>query len=189
MRKIQIKIDFDRRAAAIYTRGKMISLSIPPGWSYFYIFNYRIDSDEAFTAFLNATACETEEELEFFIPILEGYVSNGRTTGKDYWREVLAMLNSKIDKADKVKLRKSHRSVDLVFKEKLFMFISNMGSYIIGENYSVINADVFVAIIRAALCETNAEMEIMTPMIEILDAEWKVKSKILLESLKDNVFD
>lgn len=190
MRKIQIKIDVDRRAAAIYTRGKLISLSIPSGWLYFYIYNYRIDNDETFIAFLNASACETDDELELFRPILENFVSNGRKSSNDYWREVLAKLNTEIDKTEPVKLRKSDRSVDLVFKEKLFMFTrNNGGSFSINENYTVINADVMIAIIRAAICETKAELEIIQPMIEILDPDWKLKSRLLLESLKENVLD
>ena len=51
MKKIQIKIDKKARACAIYISGKLIDLSIPFGWQYFYIFGYRIDSDDVFIAF------------------------------------------------------------------------------------------------------------------------------------------
>ena len=186
MKKIQIKIDKDARACAIYISGKLIDLSIPYGWHYFYIFGYRIDYDDVFIAFLNALACETEEELDYFKPLLENFISNLRSTENGYWRKVLSKLNEEILKADDSKVRSSYRSIEIVYKQKLTMFVRNKDEFFYVNNMQISkSADMFLYFHKAAFAETKEELALISPMLDLQDSNWREKAKTIKEALID----
>lgn len=150
-KKTQIKIDKDASACAIYISGKLIDLSIPYGWHYFYIFDYRIDSDDVFIAFLNAFACETEEEFDYFKPLLENFISNLRSSENGYWKKVINKLNEEISKADDSKIRSSYRSIEIVYKQKLTMFVRNKDEFFYVNNMQISKSiDMFLYFHKAA---------------------------------------
>jgi uncharacterized protein YdcH (DUF465 family) len=187
MKKIQIKIDKDAKACAIYISGKLIDLSIPYGWHYFYIFGYRIDYEDVFIAFLNALACETEEELDYFKPLLENFISNLRSTENGYWRDVLNKLNEEILKADDSKVRSSDRSIEIVYKQKLSMFVRNKDEFFYVNNMQISkSADMFLYFHKAAFAETKEELELISPMLDLQDSNWREKAKTIKEALIDN---
>jgi hypothetical protein len=188
MKKIQIKVDRQARAAAIYISGKLINLSIPEGWMYFYICGHRIDIDESFIAFLNAVACETEEELEQFKDLLEPCLIYRSYSNN--WKEILEELRKKIEEADDSKIRPSERSVAVVYKHKLVQFVKNKDDgYYYADEIKISNSQkTFVIILKAVLCETEPELENITPTLDLVDPDWKVKAKKVKEFLTDDLF-
>jgi len=188
MKRIQIKIDREARTAAIYMSGKLINLSIPSGWMYFYIYQHRIDSDISFIAFLNAVACETEKELEHFKPLLSHYVSLG--SNHDNWREVLDTLTKKIEEADYSKIRPSYRAIAVVHKQKLVMFLKDKEGDYCADGVKISNSmDIFQTILKAIYCETEQELDLFMPMLDTFDPDWRDKAKIIKNCLVDNQFE
>ena len=186
MKKIQIKLDKEAKACAIYISGKLIDLSIPYGWHYFYIFGYRIDSVDVFIAFINALACETEEELDYFKPLLENFISNLKSSEKGYWRDVLNKLNEEILNSDDSKVRSSYRSIEIVYKQKLTMFVRNKDEFFYVNNMKITKSiDLFLYFHKAAFAETKEELELITPMLDLQDSNWREKAKAIKEALID----
>lgn len=189
MKKIQIKIDKEARAAAIYISGKLISLSIPEGWHYFYIFGYRIDNDDVFISFLNALACETEEELELFMPYLKNFSSDLKITDDNYWRKVLEKFKNEIDKSDDSKIRSSYRSIAVVYKHKLTMFVRQKDGFFYANGTKITDSqNLFITLFKVALSETKEEVEILSPMLDLQDSNWKEKAKVIRDCLIDDIF-
>lgn len=187
MKKIQIKIDRKVRAAAIYISGKLINFSISDG-HYFYISGTRIDWEDTFIAFLNAAACETEEELNEFESLLNPYQSLLRPYND--WKQVIDSLNRIITEADHSKIRASERSVAVVYKHKLSLFVKNKDDgYYYADGLKISNSQkTFVIILKAVLCETEPELENITPTLDLVDPDWKVKAKKVKEFLTDDLF-
>lgn len=188
MKKIQIKIDKDARVAALYISGKLILLSIPEGWSYFYICNSRIDSDDVFISFLNAVACETEDELELFKPCLKNFKSHLKETNDCEWHKLLERFKDEIIKSDDSNIRTSHRAIALVYKHKLTMFVKEAGGFFFS-NGTKINgsSNLILSLIQVAISETKEQVDILTPMLDLQDPNWKEKAQLVKDCLRDDI--
>lgn len=175
MKNIQIKIDKEDRTAAFYVSGKLVTLTIPSGWGYFRLGNHKVQTDEAFYAYINASACETDEELNHFIPHFD-----------DNWREKLYWLKNEIENARAVKVSVIRDSVAVVFRNKLNFFIKDKeGFYNICENKLSHSRDVFANLCSAAICETEEELKMMKPMLEIVEPHWENYAILIRKQLQD----
>jgi hypothetical protein len=167
MREIQIEVDIEDKTAALYVSGKLITLTVPQGWGYFRLGEYKILTDAALIAYLNATACETEEDLNHFIPLFDN----------SEWREKLDWLLNHINNADIVKISKVRQSVAVVFRNKLFFFKRDEEGYKIGGKILQVSKDEFAAYCSAAICETETELELLIPMLVAIQPNWNEHSK------------
>lgn len=174
MREIQFKVDKEDRTAALYVSGKLVTLTIPQGFGFFRLGEYKILTDEAFIAYLNASACETEEELNRFIPLFDNYE----------WREKLDWLLNHIKNADTVKINKVRQSVAVVFRNKLFFFKRDEEGYKIGGKILDVSKDEFATYCSAAICETDEELESLIPMLDAIQPNWNEHSKCIRKNME-----
>lgn len=187
MRKIQFKVNKEKRAAALYIKGKLFPLSVPKDWHYFYLGGYRVDKDETFITFLNAMACETEEELLEFEPLLNPFSMSFRNCVE--WEQVIEKLHKRIDDSDFGSLHASYRSVEVVYKHKLSMFVKDDEGIFCADGHKISDSSqTFKNICRAAMCETEQELELFAPALDELDNDWRNKAKIVHSSIIDAIY-
>ncbi len=175
MREIQIEVDKEDSTAALYISGKLLTLTIPQGFGYFRLGEHKILTDEAFIAYLNASACETEQELINFIPLFDN----------SEWREKLDWLLNHINNADTVKISKVRQSVAVVFRNKLFFFKRDEEGYKIDRVNLEFSREEFATFCSAAICETDSELELLIPMLEAIQPNWNEYSKIIRKHMEN----
>jgi hypothetical protein len=175
---------------AVYIDEKLLLYTRQHLSNYFWISSWnqdgatRIKSNESFHAYLYAAACETEQELEHFIPLLKNYDEQPQRIKS--WRDVLKDLKDYISfHADYTKI-KGENVIVAIYNDQIINFIESSPYHFAINGIEIADSpDKMKLLLSALICESEADLLILEPLLNSQIPDWKFKVKRIQKSLEE----